>query len=140
MLVCSYRHHLELPILVLVLDHKGVKLALRNCPREAHGVGSHICHCHVPQAWLQGVLSGCKNLFWLWNRDRDGGRLLGKALLSLGGNYMPCFCGAREVGLMETSTDWQHLSGNSPLLSSCQDLGLCLGGSVLVVTETWESG
>lgn len=36
--------------------------------------------------------------------------------------------------MMETSTDWQHLPGNS------QDLGLCLGDLVLVVTETWETG
>lgn len=65
-LFCGHRYHLGMPILVLVLDHKGVKLALRDCPREAHGAGAHICHCQVSQAWLQGGLGGWRSLFCLW--------------------------------------------------------------------------
>lgn len=50
-----HRHHLR-PIPVLVLDHEGVELAFRDCPVQEQGVGSHICHCQLTQAWwCQGL-------------------------------------------------------------------------------------
>lgn len=60
-LVCGHRHHLGLPIPVLVLDHKGVEFTLRDRPREAHRILGQVCHCQLPEAWLLGGLCG-----WGW--------------------------------------------------------------------------
>lgn len=49
--------------------------------------------------------------------------LLGKALLSLGGNYVRCFCGACEASLKQTYTAWQHLSGQQPFPKSLPGSG-----------------
>lgn len=65
-LVCRHRHRLGLALPVLVLDHEGVEFTLRDSPREAHGVSGHICHCQLPQAWLQGQLGGLSGWSWCW--------------------------------------------------------------------------
>lgn len=66
-LVCGYRHHLELPIAVLVLDHEGVKLALGDGPREAHRAGGHAGHSQLPQARPRGPLGGCRSGSRCWS-------------------------------------------------------------------------
>lgn len=45
-----HRHCLRL-IPVLVLDHEGIELAFRDRPVQEQGVGGHICHCQLTQAW-----------------------------------------------------------------------------------------
>ena len=55
-LVSGHRHHLGLPVPVLVLDQEGVEVALGDGPGEAHGVRGHIRHHQLPQAWLHGGL------------------------------------------------------------------------------------
>jgi hypothetical protein len=50
--------HLGPPILVLVLDSEGVKVALGDSPGEAQGVWGGSCHYQLAQEWLVGGLRG----------------------------------------------------------------------------------
>lgn len=45
-----YRHHLGPSIPVPVLNHEGVKLALRDSPGEVHRIWCGICHPQLSQA------------------------------------------------------------------------------------------